>query len=679
MNHRTFCRLCEGACGVLAVSDGAVLRAVEPEPQDPVSGGFLCDVARRSPAVLNDERRVTRPLRRSGDGLVAVSWDEAIAGVASALREARSRGEARSIGLYLGEAMQRSDRGLVRALATGVALGTPSVFSELSEGAGPRLLAVERALGHAAPLLPDIGRAHYVLALGGEQDGSGWGPLVRGRAHAEWLAHSRRTKGTRLVVAGPRATAFAKDASQHLAIRPGSEPFLLLGMLVAVVKGGWHDPQYVRDYTRSWDALVGLLAPWTVERCAERCGVDAAALSGVALKFSRAAMAVVVPDASTFASAHASLAAWAWITLHTVTANTLRPGGIYDHEGVFDIHHALALLGSDKAPRTRTTDHALLLMQAPAAALPDEVLVPGEGRVTALLCVRGNPARRLPGAGRVAEALRGLDTLVCLATHEDDTTAMADWVLPVLHPWEREDLETAGAALLPRDAARYTPAVVAPTGEARHEADILAEIAAAVGSARGDWGWHVGLVGRHLATTDLAEWERRLAGWLGDEEWDTLASAGGIDQGESDRSLWRISREDGRIELVPSGTDALLSAAVATDAVDAALPMVLRTSAARSTARDAVHRTGPDPGIALHPDTGIPDGARVRIRSLHGVVEGVARLDEDLRPDVVDIPSESSVLATALLSGERLDPLVGTAVRDGVACAVEALEGGGLG
>lgn len=678
MTQRTFCRLCEGACGLVAHVDGGALRALEPDTEDPVSGGFICDVAKRSVGALTAPGRITHPLRRSGGRLVPVSWDDAISGVADALRKARSQGEARSIGLYLGEPLQRSDRGLVRSLATAAALGTPSVFSELSEGAGPRLLAAERALGHAVPLLPDIGRAHYVLALGGEQGASGWGPLVRGRAHGEWLAHSRRTKGTKLVVAGPRATDFAKEATQHLAIRPGSEPYLLLGLLVAVVKGGWHDPQYVRDYTRSWDALVDALAPWSAERCAARCGIDAAALSGVALKFSRAAMAVAVPDASTFCSAHASLAAWAWMTLHTVTANTLRPGGLYDHEGVFDLHHALALLKTERAPRTRTGGHPLVLMQAPAAALVDEVLVPGEGQVTALLCVRGDPAGRLPGASRVDEALRALGTLVCLSTHHDETTAIADWVLPVVHPWEREDLETVGAALLPRDAARYTPALVAPAGEARHEADVLADLVAAVGAARGAWGWHLGLAGRQLAKADLAGWERNLAGWLSDADWDGIAAAGGVDTGESDRSLWRISHEDGLIELFPDGTRELLQAAGVDDA-SADMPLRLRTSAARTEAPDAAHGDGADAGIGLHPDVGIADGTRVRVRTRHGSLEGVVLLDDRLRTDTVDIPREASVRATALLSADRLDPLVGSSERDGLACAVEPVSVEALG
>ena len=73
----------------------------------------------------------------------------------------------------------------------------------------------------------------------------------------------------------------------------GTEPYLLLGMLAAIVRGGWYDAQFVKDYTKNFDRLEQALEPWTIEVVAEICGIDAPALSGVALKFSRAAMAVV--------------------------------------------------------------------------------------------------------------------------------------------------------------------------------------------------------------------------------------------------------------------------------------------------------------------------------------------------------------------------------------------------
>jgi anaerobic selenocysteine-containing dehydrogenase len=683
MSTRTFCRLCDGACGVIAeVADGR-LSSILGDSEDKVSEGFVCDVARRSPATLAGPTRVTTPLRREGGRLVPSTWDEAIRDIGARLQTARKRDEARSVGMYLGDALFRSDRGLVRALATAAALGTTSVFSELSEGAGPRLLATEQVLGHPALLLPDIGRAHYVLVLGGDEPDLGWGPRIGGRAHGSWLTHSRKTKGTKLVVAGPAATPFALGADQHLAIRPGTETFLLLGMLAAIVRGDWHDAQFVRDYTEDWDRLVAAMAPWTVDRCAEACGIDAAVLSGVALKFARAAMAVVVPGDGAFAGPHGGVGAWAWVTLHTVTANLLRPGGLYDHEGLFDAHHLLAVLATEKAPRTRVGGHPLLLLQAPAAALVDEVLVPGEGQVSALLCVRGDPVSTLTDPNRTREALGALETLVCLSTHLDQTTELAHWVLPIQHPWEREDFQVLASLSLPRNAARHTPPVVAAPEGVRHEADVLEELVSAVGSgvSRGGWGWPVALAGRTLARADLATWERRLAEWSLETGWDQIVADGGVERGDSNRAVWRVSREGGRLALLPAAVTGPLSA-VREAIPDADFPCCLRTSHRSDVSPDAAHRVeaGVDTSddkvsgtgtIGLHPSLGHADGAMVRVVTLYGAATGAARLDDTLRPDTVDIHHRGGSDIGTALAGARVDTMTGGLERDGAACRVE--------
>ncbi|MEC8422131.1 MAG: molybdopterin dinucleotide binding domain-containing protein, partial [Myxococcota bacterium] len=154
--------------------------------------------------------------------------------------------------------------------------------------------------------------------------------------------------------------------------------------------------------------------------------------------------------------------------------------------------------------------------------------------------------------------------------------------------------------------------------------------------------------------------------------------AGGLDEGESDRSIWRVSREDGRIELFPEGTDALLEAADAEDA-EPGMPLRLRTSLPHAADRDAPPGPGGGAWIMLHPDLGFENGARVRVRTRHGSTEGTAVLDDRLRPDTVDIPRDAGLRATGLLSASRLDALVGTAERDGLPCAVEPVESPAVG
>lgn len=673
MPVHTYCRLCEGACGLVAEGAPEHLTALNADPTDPVSEGFLCEVPARSLAAMRSPERITRPMKRVDGRLVPSTWDEAIQDISGRLKAIRGQSGPQSVALSLGESVQRSSRVLARSLAFGVGMGTPNLFSALVQGLGPRLHLTELMLGHPAPLLSDLGRAHYVVLLGGDQRATDWGPGTLGMAHEKWMNFSRKTKGTKVVVADPRKTELAAAMDQHLAIRPGTEPFFLLGLVSATVRGEWRDRQYVDDFTRHYDKLGPALAEWPLDRCADLCGVPAAALSGVGLKFSRAAMAVLHPGPSSFLNANGGIGAWAWLALHTLTANTLRPGGLYEHKGFVDLHPILAGLPLEGAPRTRVHGYPLLAMQAPETALADEVLTPGEGQVRALLTVSSNPLGDLPGTGRVREALSSLDLLVCLARHEDETAALAHWVLPIPHPWEREDTHLFDSALLPVHGTARAPAVVAPPGEVRLEEDILRDLFQAVrpGMRGSSWGRHLVLMGNLLARADLRAWEDRLVRYVDEGAPEKLATEPHrVHLGDTDRSGWRVTRPDGRIDLLPDAVAEQLARLTPPER-DPALPYVLRTSRRLDRAPDRWHRSlAEEPVVSVHPDTGLRDGGQARVVTRYGEATFRVRLDASLRSDTVDVPAGHLTDALGLLGSGTVCPITGAPVRDGLPCAV---------
>lgn len=675
MATHTYCRLCEGYCGLVAQTDGSHLLSLAADPSDPVSEGYICDTAKRSVDALRRPDRVTRPMKRENGRLVPSTWDEAIKDIGARLGAVRSQSGPRAVGLSLGEPVQRSSRVLVRSLAFALGMGTPNVFSSLASGAGPRLFVTELMLGHPAPLLSDLGRAHFVVLMGQNPRETSWGPGTLGMAHEPWLQFSRKTKGTKVVVADPRKSEFAASMDQHLPIRPGTEPFLALGMLAATVKGDWRDKQYVDDYTRHYEKLGDLLAPWPVDRCADICGVSAAALSGVALKFGRAAMAVLHAGPSSFQNSNGVVGAWAWLALHTLTANTLRPGGLYDHAGFIDPHSVLKTLALAEAPRTRVHGHPLLMLQAPETSLVDEVLTPGEGQVRALITVSSNPAGSLPGSARVKQALGALDLLVCLAREQDETTAQAHWVLPIPHPWERADLGLHDNNQLPVHGLLQTPAVTAAPGDVRLEEDILKDIFAAThpGLRGTAWGTHLALFGSWLARADLESWENRLLGYVAEDAPARLAEpTHRIHVGDTDRSLWRVTTRDGRIDLLPDAIGELM-ARLEAPVRSPDRPFILRTSAALDRAPDRAHRaTDADPGLSVHPDSGFASGSKVRVVTRFGEALATVHLDPTLRPDTADLPGGYAADAMALLPSEPADALAGAPVRDGLDCAIRS-------
>ena len=678
MSTPTYSRVGDGASGLLAEVDQDSLVALHPDPADPVSGGRVASVDEASVRALSHPDRILQPQRRTGTGWETVSWETALEEIGASLRSLRSQSGAASLGLYLGASVQRSTRDLATALAFGVDVGTPHLFSELSLGLGPRQLAAELMLGHPAVLNSDLGRAHHIVVFGGDQPDLDWGPGNYGLAHEAWIEHSRKTKGTKVVVVGPRKTAFAERMNQYLAIRPGTEVFFLLGMLSAAVAGDWRDKQFVDDYAAGWDQLVEALEPWSVERCATLCGVDAATLSGVALKFSRAAMAVVHPDRSTFSGPHAGVAAWAWLALHTITANTLRPGALYEHIAPVDLNLLLSGVPRAGAPRTRASDTPLMLLQAPADCLAAELTVPGEGQLRGLVVVDADPAGTLPGSDQVRGGLEGLDLLVCLAHCHSKTTQTADWVLPLTYGWEQDDVQLLDAASLPRHLLRATPAVVPPAGDCRRTAEVLASLAAAArpGLRGSAYGAHLRVASKTLLRADLASWERWIVEFAADEGADALSAPPfRIDRGDADRSTWRVSTDDGRIHLLPDEIRSAL-AAVREPEAEGDRPLWLRSSGRVDAAPDALHRDpSADPGLSLHPDTlakaGLEDGGHAWVTTRHGRVRARVTSDPSLRPDTADLPHGFAADVPQLLSAHDRDPLSGVAVRDGLPCAVE--------
>ena len=100
---RTFCRVCEPACGLIAhVKDGELVR-LRPDKDNPITRGFACNKGLAGDEIHRDPDRVNYPLRRRADGeFERVSWDEAIGDIAARLQAIQSEHGPNSFAPYIG-------------------------------------------------------------------------------------------------------------------------------------------------------------------------------------------------------------------------------------------------------------------------------------------------------------------------------------------------------------------------------------------------------------------------------------------------------------------------------------------------------------------------------------------------------------------------------------------------
>ena len=55
--HRTFCRICIAACGLLVTTDGDQVLEVKGDLDHPLSAGYTCSKGRALPSAHHDRRR----------------------------------------------------------------------------------------------------------------------------------------------------------------------------------------------------------------------------------------------------------------------------------------------------------------------------------------------------------------------------------------------------------------------------------------------------------------------------------------------------------------------------------------------------------------------------------------------------------------------------------------------
>lgn len=672
----SYCRACEGFCGVQLKVQGGRITEIDGDPLNPFSAGHLCPVGQATIEEPHAEGRPLRPRKRVGTEWQEVEWDQAISEIGASMAKLR-REHTRGIGLYAGPELAFDHRGAIRAAAWALGSGTPNLFSPLAMYGASRLRAVESIVGAAVPLTSDVGRAHYTVLIGSDQQEARWGPLQSGTIHTQAQDYFRkRRQGTKLIVVDPRATPTALDADEHIQIKPGTEPWYLLGLAHATLFNNWTDAQYLRDYCTGVDDLREWLAPWTPQVCADICGIDVGELSGVGLKFGRAAMATILPSATVCQSHMGTVASWAWLVTSALTANLLRPGGHYESGGLIDMHPVLATLPSERAPKSRVSGMESLLLQLPGTVLAEEILTTGEGQLKGLIVVGGCPLQELPGRKEMDRALEALELLVVLDNVDSETAAKADWVLPTEHFWERGDLHLLDNALLPSVSTQATAPVLQAPESVRSIEWILKELfSAAKPSLRGEWGRHLRLTGRMGATANLDDWVARILDWSGLPDEATLRGMPhGMDEGETDRSQWRPTQEDERLHLAP---DVLRSVVMGLKAPteDAAKPFRLLTAARWPGGWGWRHRVegAEEPGIILHPEAGFADGQTVRVKTSAGEVQGPVRLDASQHPIGVTIPWGWAIPAGELVGTDHLDPITGAPEQSGLPCSVQAV------
>ena len=113
-----------------------------------------------------------------------------------------------------------------------------------------------------------------------------WGGNIHGNNIHLWpMVEQARRNGARLIVIDPYKTRTAALADWHIAIRPGTDGALALGMMHVILREGLEDRAYIEEMTHGFDGLAERAREYTPERVAAWTGMTAAEVEQLAREY----------------------------------------------------------------------------------------------------------------------------------------------------------------------------------------------------------------------------------------------------------------------------------------------------------------------------------------------------------------------------------------------------------
>ncbi len=463
---------CPDTCALrITVEAGRVVR-LQGDPEHLPTHGALCTKVSRYAERSYHPERVLTPLRRVGakgrGQFEPVGWDQALDDIARRLQAIAARDPqailpysyAGTMGLVQGDGM---------AARFFHKLGASLLDRTICSSAGGEALLATYG-GKVGMHVEHFARSKLIVIWGSNS--------ITSNLHFWTFAQQAKRAGATLVCIDPRRTETAEKCHHHIALLPGTDGALALGLMHELVVHGWLDQDYLDQYVEGWPALRERALQWPPERAATVCGITAAEVQDLARLYGTTRPAAIRLNYG-MQRVHGGGNAVRLIALLPCLVGAWRqPAGglLLSASGWFRAAMRSAWLQrpdllAGRQPRTInmvTIGDDLLRESSPAFG----------PRIEALVVYNSNPVAVAPQSARVARGFAREDLFTVVLEHFlTDTADHADYVLPATTQIEHWD---AHASYGHTYAMRNEPAI-APLGQARSNAEIFRSLAARMG------------------------------------------------------------------------------------------------------------------------------------------------------------------------------------------------------
>lgn len=611
---------CPDTCALhITVDNGRVVK-LEGNPDHPITRGFACAKMYRYPERHEHPDRLLYPQRRigpKGSGkFERISWATALDEISSRLQEILKQHGPQSVLPYcycgtMGVIESQHPLAFFRALGAleldwSICAATGSAAWEANYG--PFKLGVDPE---------EASNSRFIIL---------WGiNALRSNSHfAPWLKEARQN-GAHILHIDPFRNETSRFSDEHWQIRVGTDAALALAFGREILKQNWHDAAYLEQHANSLDDYRQACEPWTIERTADYCGIDASRLRQVIQQYATTRASFIKVGYGLTRNEGGGNALRAITLLPALTGAWQHAGGgaTLSTSGAFHLNHRLNRGEHLRQPNVRTVNMNLLADELARQTQP----------IQALFVFNSNPAAVAPDSSSVAKGLSRDDLFTVVLEHfQTDTADYADYLLPATDFLEHPDLYTSyGHYYL-----QWSEPVIEPRGECKSNTWFFRELAKRLQLNEPTLYWTSHQLAENLVSSQHP--------FMQDVTWERLQRERFIKMhlGEDFRPYIQGSHHaDKKIHFSPAPQQLQFEEQPTPEfplrLISPPGPFILNTS--MGNLESIRKMAGNQPQVIIHPEDakqyGVTDGAVVRITSRTGTISRQAIVSPDARQGVL--------------------------------------------
>ena len=456
---------CPDTCAMLVtVKDGVAVK-VQGDPLHPFTDGSLCTKVAYYPERTYSPDRLRHPLKRVGPKgkgeFKRISWDEALDEIAARLKILAHENPESILPLsYAGTMGMLQFSSMDRRFFH--KLGASQLERTLCSSAGRA--GLKATLGGSYGMDPEHYQDSKLIVIWGSNP-------ITSNLHFWSRAQEAKRRGAKLVAIDPYRSLTAEKCSQHIALLPGTDGALALGMMHVLIAEGLIDRDYIARYTLGFAALEKRVEQYSPAWAAEICGIKASEVVQLARDYGSVKPAAIRLNYGMQRHAGGGIAARTIACLPALIGAWRDPAGgiLLSTADNYQFDHAkLERPDLMPTPRPRVINHSRL----------GDALTATEAAVRAVIVYNNNPVAVCPDSGKVIAGF-ARENLYCVVMDSflTDTADYADIVLPATTQLEHTDIHKSYGHLY----VLANNAAIAPVGESLPNAEVFRRLAARMG------------------------------------------------------------------------------------------------------------------------------------------------------------------------------------------------------